>query len=413
MPLQTWLQQLWETGIPSAWRASDPEHPLARYVRLTNLLAVCFALFSLSYAPLMIPLGHWEPPTINFIAGIIWLGSIVWNGCGHYTAARLHQALVPTLQLAWTTILVGREMHGHFFLLTGLLVPFALYSDDERWALMAHVLILLAGFTVAEVWNALYPPLLVINPAYGEVFRGVVLFGLLVFMCLVAGYHYAAEHAAERALRGARERSDQLLRNILPDSIAARLKQGETPIADHFIAVTVLFADLVGFTPFSRALAPETLVQLLDDLFRRFDEIAGQHGLEKIKTIGDAYMIVAGLPDPRPDHALAMAEMALAMLAATEAFARDHNVAMPIRIGMHSGPAVAGVIGRRKFAYDLWGDTVNTAARMEAHGVSNRIQITETTRQLLSAHFEFEPRGEIEVKGVGRMPTWWLVRRKS
>ena len=219
------------------------------------------------------------------------------------------------------------------------------------------------------------------------------------------------ERVARRTheLDAARTRSDDLLLNILPAPIAERLKHGETMIADHFDGVTVLFADIVDFTPISAGLTPERAVNVLDAVFSEFDRIAGHYGLEKIKTIGDCYMAVGGLPEPHADHAERVANAALEMLPALYRVGKWLDLPLTVRIGLHTGDAVAGVIGRQKFVYDLWGDTVNTASRMESHGVGDRIQCTERLYRVLGDRFRFEPRGQVEIKGKGPMPTYFLV----
>jgi class 3 adenylate cyclase len=206
----------------------------------------------------------------------------------------------------------------------------------------------------------------------------------------------------------ARRESDALLRNVLPDSIADRLKAGERVIADHYDQASILFADVVDFTPFAEAHSPQQIVALLNELFTAFDRLAERFGLEKIKTIGDAYMVVAGAPERREDHAAVLVEMALAMHAHVARLDPVDGRRLQIRIGIASGPVVAGVIGERKFSYDLWGDTVNTAARMESSGIPGRIQVTDATRGLLDGRYPFERREGVEVKGKGIMSTWTL-----
>lgn len=214
-----------------------------------------------------------------------------------------------------------------------------------------------------------------------------------------------------RALEAERERSEQLLLNILPASIAARLKQSRGPIADRYPDVSVLFADLVGFTRRSAALPAETVVASLNDLVSEFDELARERGLEKIKTIGDAYMVAGGLPEPRDDHLEAVADMALAMLVKVSERRAPDGGPLEIRIGIDSGPVVAGVIGTDKFAWDIWGDTVNTASRMESTGVPGRIQTTEGVYARLRDRYRFEERGRIPVKGKGELCTYLLLGR--
>jgi adenylate cyclase len=210
--------------------------------------------------------------------------------------------------------------------------------------------------------------------------------------------------------------SDMLLNNVLPQAITERLKgrsrltaeQLNRAIVDSYANVTVLFADIVGFTAFSEGLSPVVLVDVLNDLFTRFDNIAEHRGLEKIKTIGDCYMAAAGLPRVVADHADRAAHMALDMLDAIRDFNAQSQHPLNIRIGISTGAAVAGVIGKSKFVYDMWGDVVNTASRMESHGIAGRIQMTESTCQALTQPFSLERRGVIEIKGKGAMNTWFL-----
>jgi adenylate cyclase len=212
----------------------------------------------------------------------------------------------------------------------------------------------------------------------------------------------------ERLLEIERKRSDELLLNILPADIAERLKSGEEPLADHREAVTVLFADLVGFTDLSRNLPADRLVTMLNDLFSRFDALAEDYGAEKIKTIGDAYMVAAGLDNSAADHAEKIANLALGMRDAFRAFRAEHGLDLNLRIGIHSGAVVAGVIGTRKFAYDLWGDTVNLASRMESEGLPDEIQLSADTWRMLSGRYLADSRGEIPIKGHLRAETFLL-----
>ena len=213
-----------------------------------------------------------------------------------------------------------------------------------------------------------------------------------------------------RLLAAERARSERLLSAVLPESVAERLKDGAR-VADHFASATVLFADIVGFTALSERLPPAELLAMLDAVFSDFDELAAKLGLEKIKTIGDAYMVVGGVPLPRADHAAAVAEMALGMGDLVKARARAGGQRLSLRIGIHSGPVIAGVIGKSKLLYDLWGDTVNTASRLESHGVADEIQISEQTAEHLRGAYELSPRGSIAVKGKGELKTWLLLSR--
>jgi class 3 adenylate cyclase/CheY-like chemotaxis protein len=220
------------------------------------------------------------------------------------------------------------------------------------------------------------------------------------------------EQAYLRQLQIEQEKSEKLLLNILPKPVADRLKQGERVIADSFPEATVLFADLVNFSHLSASLSPSQLVERLNEIFLAFDILAELYGLEKIKTIGDAYMLVGGLPTPRPDHAEAVAEMALDMLEAIARINRQNRSDLQIRVGIHTGPVVAGVIGKNKFNYDLWGDAVNTASRMESHGVPGRIQVSQSTYRKLARHFSLEKRGLVKIKGKGEMITYLLKGKR-
>jgi class 3 adenylate cyclase len=247
-------------------------------------------------------------------------------------------------------------------------------------------------------------------PVLGELVRDVSLW-LAMLLLGDAVQTRRALTQEQRLLEVERARSERLLRNMLPDPIAERLKQREEVIADAFPMVTVLFADIVDFTRHTEHSPPEATVALLDDLFSRFDALAEARGLEKIKTIGDAYMVAGGLPDPMVDHAGAVAELALEMLELVAHRSLPDGAPVRLRIGIGSGPVVAGVIGRRKFSYDLWGDTVNTASRMETTGAPGCIQVTQRTRDLLEQRYRFQQRGRIQVKGKGEMTTYFLSGR--
>jgi class 3 adenylate cyclase len=208
--------------------------------------------------------------------------------------------------------------------------------------------------------------------------------------------------------------SERLLLNILPEAIAQKLKAnpGEA-IAERFDSVSVLFSDIVGFTPLSETLSPEEMVEWLNEVYSDFDALVQEHDVEKIRTIGDGYMVAAGVPFERVDHAVALARLALDMRAQFEALPPVHGHKAEVRIGINSGPLVGGIIGTHKFQYDIWGDTVNTAARMESHGVPGRIHVSTATYNLVKDHFTCEPRGTIDVKGKGEMETWFVEQQAS
>jgi class 3 adenylate cyclase len=242
---------------------------------------------------------------------------------------------------------------------------------------------------------------------------GVVLafFGLTILGVTTTSYLLLQYFV--RAREREQARSERLLLNVLPAPVAARLKREEGVIADAHEAVTVLFADIAGFTPLASRLAPSEVVALLDSVFARWDALATIYGVEKIKTIGDAYMAAAGIPVPRGDHAEAIAEMALEMRPEAERCAAESGLPFEVRIGIDTGPVVAGVIGRSKFIYDLWGDTVNTASRMESHAPPGAIQVTERVEMRLRNAYALEARGPIAVKGKGSVTAYVLLARRS
>jgi class 3 adenylate cyclase len=270
------------------------------------------------------------------------------------------------------------------------------------WSLLVTGFFVLAGIGVG------YQTLVPNQPAVqvlGDVMRDTALFAAVLLL--------GEAVRTRRALQLEEERSERLLLNVLPRSIAARLKQREDVIADGFPEVTVLFADLVDFTRHSQRSSPQQVVQFLDELFTAFDQLTKRYGLEKIKTIGDAYMVAGGLPDPRPGHAQAVADMALAMRDEVAGRTDPSGQPLQVRIGIDTGPVVAGVIGQDKFSYDLWGDTVNTASRMESLGVPGCIQVTARTYQRLRDGYRLQRRGLVAVKGKGEMVTYFLVGRSQ
>jgi class 3 adenylate cyclase len=234
----------------------------------------------------------------------------------------------------------------------------------------------------------------------------VILVGMLFVLLLQFGLDETVQQLAQ-----ALGKSDELLLNILPSPIADRLKRGERDLADYFPNITVLFADIVDFTATTQRMPPTLVVNRLNTIFKEFDAMAGRYGLEKIKTIGDCYMVVGGLPEPCEDHVEKVAEMAFDIQQRLAYLSLDGEQPLQMRIGVHTGEAVAGVIGTAKFIYDLWGDTVNTASRMEALGEPGKIQCTEAVFEKLNGRYCFEYRGEIDVRGKGRIPSYFLTRR--
>lgn len=236
----------------------------------------------------------------------------------------------------------------------------------------------------------------------------ITAFGVLTFFVT---YYIDIAQRVEAALERAHDKSERLLQNVFPDVIAKRLKNRQSTVASRFSEASILFGDLVGFTELARDASPESVVTTLDDLFSQFDDLLEKHRVEKIKTIGDEYMVVSGIPEPEPEHADHVARFALDMMETLEEFNQRTGTDLDIRIGIHSGEVVAGVIGKKRFHYDLWGDSVNKASRMETYGVPGRIQITDETRDRLDSSFQVEERGTIEVKGMGTVTTFFVNGR--
>lgn len=291
------------------------------------------------------------------------------------------------------------------------------------WALLAPLCALvLQGTTRAMIWFLAFA-LLVFAAAGRDITTGaepgslplylenILLVSALAFIAL--RFFILEREKTQAALEREQQRSEALLLNILPPAIARRLKDHKQTIADGYAEASILFADLVGFTRLATTVEPERLVEMLNQLFSRFDELCGHFGVEKIKTIGDAYMACAGVPIARSDHAQAVADMALAMLTTIEMYNRECGANLQVRIGINSGPVVAGVIGLKKFIYDLWGDTVNLASRMESSGIPGRIQVSQATWALLRDDFEFQPGTMLDIKGIGQVEAYRLIGRRA
>lgn len=318
--------------------------------------------------------------------------------------------LAPTLSMVPLGGFLGSGGVG----LWGILAPLAalVFGDirsGARWY-VAYLVVFLGSGIAGELLGAVSPTvprwftstMLALNVTVG----GTIVFTLLAVFA-------RQRRDALGALRVEQAKAESLLLNILPRSIAERLKAETRTIADQFSSASILFADVADFTPLADRLPPTDVVALLDHLFSHFDVLAERYGLEKIKTIGDCYMVAAGVPAPRPDHARVLAVMALDMQAAMGSLDEIGHLGLELRVGINSGPVVAGVIGRKRFLYDLWGDAVNTASRMESQGTSGRIQITRATKELLADEFICEPRGTITVKGKGEVEAWYLVGRRA
>jgi class 3 adenylate cyclase len=368
----------------------------------------CHALF----CALFFGLGLNLLGCVNIASILIFVIGVALAKLGNLNAS-LFVGSLEVLVHAWlATILLGWSagFHYHVILLVVLIFLFTGIPATVRALLGAFVVIAYLGLAHYATTNI--PPSQVSESTY-QLLSSLNIVIFMIGLAGICGYYTHTVRVARAALAREFDRSERLLYNILPRPIAARLKEDTHNIADGFDECSVLFCDIVGFTQLSQKLSPNELVRVLNQIFSAFDVLAEAHEVEKIKTIGDAYMAASGIPMRRFDHADAIANMAIDMRTYMEHFRRTTPHPLSVRIGIHSGPAVAGVIGRKKFIYDLWGDTVNTAARMESHGIPNQIQVTEKTHEILSETFRFEDRGIQDVKGKGPMHTFILKDAKE
>jgi guanylate cyclase len=375
---------------------------------------VLFIAAGLLWGLMYFALGQTAAGWIPFGYGIVSLLSLIFFAVtGRYRFFSFSQLLLIVLLPFLLMLALGGFINGSVVVLWAIIAPMgALIFDEPRrapaWFLGYLGLVILSGFLQPYVRQA--------NTLSAQ--QVLVFFVLnvgavsaIVFILL---YTFVRQRNALLALlRVEQAKSENLLLNILPAEIAAILKNEERTIAEHFSGASILFADMVGFTPMTASMTPIAMLDLLNEVFTFFDSLVDKYRVEKIRTIGDSYMVAAGVPRARPDHAQALARMALEM----RTFIQSNPVCVErqlnFRIGINSGPVVAGVIGRKKFIYDLWGDAVNTASRMESHGTPGCIQITRDTYELIKDEFVCEPRGTIAVKGKGDMETWYLVAERN
>jgi adenylate cyclase len=310
------------------------------------------------------------------------------------------------------TLALGGIANSTGVFLYGLGSPFGMITRPTR----EFVRWFLASIGLVLIEAALQPWLRASNNIPPG--AGAILWGLnsLVVCGIWFGNIFGLLRQRDTALQELHEeqvRSEKLLLNVLPQKIADRLKREPGTIAEAYKDVTILFADIVGFTPLSTQLNPVEMIELLNKIYSRFDSLSEKYQIEKIRTIGDNYMVAAGVPEPDEDHARNMARMALEMQAYANKLSSQDEHAIQFRIGIHSGPVIAGIVGKKKFQYDIWGDAVNTASRMESHGEAGKIQVSQTTYELLKNEFIMEQRGTIDVKGKGPMNTWFLMGSKE
>ncbi|MBN1880935.1 MAG: adenylate/guanylate cyclase domain-containing protein [Deltaproteobacteria bacterium] len=382
-----------------------------RFYVLTNYFYPAAILVHLAFVPLFWFLGMELLSLYNVVSVVLYGACLFLNLNGRIKAATLLLFIEASVFIVLATLALGWDSNFHYYLIMLAMFMFLTPWHDFLKILSTALIFCLYGWLYLKTSHA---------PFGADLPRGVLtafsyanIIGIFSGVCFVSYYYHVAAARAEESLSREYQRSEDLLHSILPEPIARRLKETPGTIADGFLEASILFADIVDFTPLSEKLDPSRLIELLNDVFSRFDDLADRYDLEKIKTIGDAYMVVSGIPRTRDDHAQAIAHMALDMIDIMGEFNGYLEKPLTLRIGIHCGPVVAGVIGKKKFIYDLWGDSVNTAARMESHGIGGEIQVSDRMYMRLRDSFVLEERGNIDIKGKGSIKTYFLKERKS
>lgn len=408
------LQNDWET-YSRLGTTGNQGYPTRRRIVMVNqsamvgaMITLIYAIFTTAYAPINFwPMLAASPVLVAGYLGIMWL-----NRHHYLLLARLLLLTVPSLQVGFAAWLFGNDAGVQLYFFVLWTAMFLLYDRAELW------LSVIGGGTWISMflWVHLNFDQPVVTIEAGENIQQLLLLvnalGAFTLVGVIVSLFYSQINRSEAMLDREYRRSEDLLKNILPASVAERLKNGSQTVADGFPEATLLFADIVGFTRLAEDLSPQAVVDLLNQVFSQFDKLVERHGLEKIKTIGDEYMLAGGIPLARADHAQAVAQAALQMLEVIQALNKEQDEPLALRVGIHTGEVVAGVIGSRKFSYDVWGDTVNIASRMQSQGLPGRIQVTEATYERLKDDFEFKRRGTLRVRGKGRMTTWFLTAAK-
>ena len=387
---------------------TEGERRRVQTINVVALLAIGLNLvFSTMFFVAIDSSGSWPLRGVNLVLVLAYGAAMALNAASRTDAAMWLLNATGFVNIVVSSLVLGLGLGSIAFFVT---VPLTAILTSRPNDLVVPAIFTIGSAVGLAGVVAAQPA--VPETVAGSVWESVVLVGnvmsVALFATVVALYYRRRVDRAETLLAEQHARAEGLLLNILPSEIAERLKAGERVIADGADDVSVLFADLVGSTALADSLDPGTLVEVLNRVFTAFDDLTYHHGLEKVKTVGDAYIAVGGLIDPHPDHLASAAELAIALRDEIRNHAVPGAGQLEVRVGLHTGPLVAGVIGNRKFSYDIWGDTVNTASRMESTGPPGQIQVTSVVRDRLHDQFTFEPRGSITVKGKGPMQTWIL-----
>jgi adenylate cyclase len=400
------LNQVVESGVTE--NTSDLD---ARYIRFLNSTLIVFAFIQAPVLALLAALELAPQFTTNLAALALLVFGFLLNRRGHHLIAKVLVIMVMSANTSYFAIVLGSSAPTHIWLIPGATLGVLVFKPSEwKWAVLL-VGILMCVFFVFELFylelkplvHHLADPLQRLRAAQGSTAAAMVVTLVLI------GIMHRRFARAELELSQEKAQSERLLRAILPDEVARELRENGVTKAVRHEDVSLLFADIVGFTPLAASMPAEDVVAILAEVFERFDSIISDCGVEKIKTIGDAYMVAGGVPEASPDHAASLARCALGMLDAIEQYSADSGHRLQLRIGLHRGPAVAGVIGTTKFAYDLWGESVNLASRLESSGEPGKVHVSEQFRAGLDDVMRFESRGKITLKGVGSTHTHWLL----
>ena len=391
--------------LPSEKAVSDQSNARFAVSGLYVYLLGCVfhAVFLLIFALI----DQWLLAYYNVFSVVVFALASVLHVRGHVATGFILAMAEALVHGVLATVILGSE-YGFYFYLAGASIAIWVLPFFGRRTRICMAALFSFAFAFLAAYSIFFEAIKPLSDAWAFGFMMANALGFIVLTLGWVGLYNNAMLRAEAALAVAHERSEKLLRNILPAAIADRLKGEARTIGDSHAAATVLFADIVGFTEIARRMPAAALVNLLNDIFSEFDDLAEAHGLEKIKTIGDAYMVAGGLPEAQADHAARIARFALAMRNAVAKYRDDQEAPIQIRIGINSGPVVAGVIGKRKFAYDLWGDVVNIAARMEETAEAGTIQVSAASEALLGQEFRFTRRDDVEIKGIGAMTVYRL-----
>lgn len=405
----TWRDAIYSRVASIGGGLEDPDLRTQKFVTVSVslfLVIVCVVWTLIAFS-----LGELSNAYVIIVTGSLILIHLIYlSQSRNYQRFRTSIFVVGLLAALVLHFSIG-GFTGSKSLTWGFIVPIlALLSSRPRegapWFIAFIVAVAISGLADP----ILYPERITLARSLSQFAFSLITVALIVYLVLV--YFVRQRNRALEMLTVEQEKSERLLLNVLPEEIAETLKSSEATIAERYESASVLFADLVDFTPMSAEMGPEDMVDLLNELFSEFDSLVEKLDLEKIRTIGDSYMVVSGAPRRRHNHALAAAELALDMREYIEKRPEHTGRGIDFRIGINSGPIIAGVIGKRKFQYDVWGDVVNTASRMESSGLPGKIQIAKGAYDLMKDDFDCESRGKIEVKGKGELETWFLIARK-